>query len=200
MTDRPNFSRYDAAGALAIAESVIAPLYEATHTDVLQDPFYSTQRFLERLAGYATRDGFELVIANHRRPVGLAFGQPLPADTRWWDGLCTPVPAGLTTENGTRTFALNELMVHPDWQRRGLAKELHDQLLTRRPEQRATLLVRADNTPARTAYHHWGWRPIGTLQPYPDSPIYQALILNLTPRYAADTGIGRDGAPSHIRT
>jgi len=181
MTERPAFTHHDAAGALTVAESVIAPLYEATHTDVLRNPFYSTQRFLERLAGYTKRNGFELVIAHHQdQPIGLSFGQPLPADTRWWDGLRTPVPAELTTENGARTFALNELMVHPDWQRRGIAKTLHDELLTHRPEQRATLLVRADNTAARTAYHHWGWQPIGKLQPYPDAPVYDALVLDLT--------------------
>ncbi len=181
MTEHPAFTHHDAAGTLTVAESIIAPLYEATHIDVLHNPFYSTRRFLERLAGYTRRDGFELVLAyHHNQPVGLAFGQPLPANTRWWNGLRTPVPAGLTTENGTRTFALNELMVHPDWQRRGIARALHDELLTHRPEQRATLLVRADNTPARTAYHHWGWQPIGRLQPYPDAPVYDALILDLT--------------------
>jgi GNAT superfamily N-acetyltransferase len=177
----PTFAHHDAASAQAIAATVIAPLYEATHADVLTDPFYSTQRFLERLAGYTNRVGFELVIAyTGTQPAGLAFGLPLPADTRWWEGLRTPTPEGFTAEDGTRTFALNELMVHPDWQRQGIASALHDELLTNRPEQRATLLVRADNTPAQTAYNHWGWHVAGKLQPYEDSPIYDALILDLT--------------------
>ena len=48
-----------------------------------------------------------------------------------------------------------------------------------RPERRATLLVRADNTAARTAYANWGWYTAASLQPFADSPVYDALILDL---------------------
>ncbi len=41
-------------------------------------------------------------------------------------------------ENGLRTFALCELMVHPDWQWHGVAHALHNELVHNRPEQRAT--------------------------------------------------------------
>jgi predicted GNAT family acetyltransferase len=85
----------------------------------------------------------------------------------------------LIAEDGTRTFALCELMTHPDWQGKGVAHAVHDELLSRRPERRATLLVRQDNETARQAYFRWGWRQIGKLRPYPDAPHYDALMLDL---------------------
>ncbi len=87
----------------------------------------------------------------------------------------------MVAETGDRTFGLCELMVHPDWQRRGIAHALHDELLGQRPERRATVLVREDNTPAQRAYAKWGWRKVGKLQPFSDSPHYDALVLDLAP-------------------
>jgi GNAT superfamily N-acetyltransferase len=172
---------HDGSTALDLTDSVIIPLYEATHADLLDNPFYATPRFVERLRAYAARDGFGLAVAEglSGQPLGQAFGYPLPPRSRWWDGLVTPVPDGFTEETGSRTFAFNELMVHPDHQRQGIARTLHDELLASRHEQRATLLVRADNTPARTAYARWGWQAVAQLQPFPDSPVYDALILEL---------------------
>jgi predicted GNAT family acetyltransferase len=66
-------------------------------------------------------------------------------------------------------------MIHPAWRGRGYSHTLHDELLANRPEQRATLLVRPDNEPARSAYLRWGWTLIGTIQPFPDSPVFDAL-------------------------
>lgn len=174
---------HDGGTALDLTDSVIIPLYEATHADLLGNPFYSTPRFVERLRAYASRDGFGLAVARSvsGEPLGQAFGYPLPPGSRWWDGLVTPVADRFTEETGSRTFAFNELMVRPDRQRQGIARTLHDALLASRHEQRATLLVRADNTPARTAYTRWGWQAVAQLQPFPDSPVYNALILELPP-------------------
>lgn len=124
--------------------------------------------------------GFELVAAGiDDQPVGLAFGYTLPESARWWQGLTTPVESSLVQEDGRRTFAFCELMVHPDWQRHGIAYALHNELLRHRAEKRATLLVREDNFAAQGAYAKWGWSKIGKLKPYRDSPNYDALILQL---------------------
>lgn len=117
----------------------------------------------------------------------VAFGYPLPATTRWWTGLTTPVSDDLICETGTRTFALNEVNVRPDWQGQGVAHALHDELLGSRPEKRATLLVREDNTVAQHAYAKWGWKKIGQLRPYPDGPHFDAMLLPL-PLKPADAG------------
>jgi ribosomal protein S18 acetylase RimI-like enzyme len=174
------FRHHDAASAAEILEATVGPVYEASHADVISNAFYSADRFVERVRGYLRAPSFALVVAYiDDEAVGQAFGYTLPPNARWWAGLTTPVPAGFTDETGTRTFALNELMVVPAWQRQGVARALHDELLGRRPEERATLLVREDNTSAQAAYARWGWQKIGKLQPYPDAPHFDAMILPL---------------------
>lgn len=171
---------HDAATTEQRLDAVIGPVYEASHLEVVADPFYSVERFLDRVRGYLKTPGFGLVAAyGDDTPVGLAFGYPLPVGSRWWEGATTPLPGDFVRETGHRTFALNELMVVPGWQRRGVARSLHDELLGSRREERATLLVRGDNASAQTAYARWGWRKVGTLRPYPDAPNFDALLLPL---------------------
>jgi GNAT superfamily N-acetyltransferase len=177
------FDRHDPASAEKILDSTIVPLYEASHADVIENPFYSGERFAERVRGYLQSPGFEIVIARiGGDPVGQAFGYALPSTSKWWDGLTTPVPAGFTTETGTRTFAFNELMVVPAWQGKGVAHALHDELLAGRTEERATLLVREDNTSAKLAYRRWGWEKIGKLRPFPDAPHFDSMTRPLSGR------------------
>ena len=171
---------HDAAATEQRLETVIGPVYEASHADVIADPFYSVDRFLERVRGYTKAPSFGLVAAyNDDTPIGLAFGYPLPATSRWWEGATTPLADDFVRETGHRTFALNELMVVPSWQRQGVARSLHDELLGSRREDRATLLVRSDNSSAQAAYARWGWQKVGTLQPYPDAPNFDAMLLPL---------------------
>jgi hypothetical protein len=44
--------------------------------------------------------------------------------------------------------------------------------------------ARPDNAPAQAAYARWGWRNVTKLKPFPDAPVYDALILPLAPRIA----------------
>ncbi|WP_028936517.1 GNAT family N-acetyltransferase [Pseudonocardia spinosispora] len=163
-----------------VGEELITRLYVITHGDVIGNPFYSADRFVERVHGYARSPGFELVIgAVEGDPVGLALGYSLPTNAKWWNGLTTPVDPDFIAEDGTRTFGLCEIMTHPGWQGRGIAHQVHDELLYKRPERRATLLVREENETARAAYFKWGWRQIGKLRPFPDAPHYDALVLDL---------------------
>ena len=174
------FTHHEAETTDAILENVIGPVYAASHADVITDPFYSTDRFVDRVRGYIKAPGFALVAAySEDTAIGLAFGYALPTNARWWQGLTTPVPEGFTDETGDRTFALNELMVTPEWQGRGVAHALHDELLGSRNEERATLLARENNAAAQTAYARWGWQKVGKLRPYPDSPHFDALVLPL---------------------
>jgi ribosomal protein S18 acetylase RimI-like enzyme len=94
------------------------------------------------------------------------------------EGLIDTVPDGFTTESGDRTFAINELHVRAQWRGHGVASRLHQELLDHRPEKRVTILVRPDN-PARATYLHWGYQVASRLQPYPDSPVYDALIIDV---------------------
>ncbi|MFI5908371.1 GNAT family N-acetyltransferase [Dactylosporangium sp. NPDC051541] len=184
-SDEIRFAHYDAATAGPMLETVVGPIFLASHTDVGEDPFYGLERFLERVRGYLRSPAFELVTAvSGAEPVALALGYALPEGARWWQGLTTPIEAGLIREDGRRTFALCEIMVHPDWQRQGIARAVHDELMHHRPERRATLLVREDNAAAQAAYASWGWTKIGKLRPYADAPNYDALVLDLLTRPA----------------
>ena len=142
--------------------------------------FYGADRFVERLRSHAKAPRFELVVASiGRRDIGQAYGYALPKDARWWKFLTTPLAREFIEEDGHRTFAFCELMVHPDMQGKGVARGLHDHMLMARSESRATLLVREDNLAAQNAYSKWGWRKVGKLQPSVDSPNFDVLILDL---------------------
>jgi ribosomal protein S18 acetylase RimI-like enzyme len=70
-------------------------------------------------------------------------------------------------------------MVSPEYQRRGIAKRLHDELLRLRPEHHADLYVRKDNVPAQAAYKKWGWAKVGEIRPSTDAPVLDELVLPL---------------------
>jgi ribosomal protein S18 acetylase RimI-like enzyme len=181
--DDVTLQHHDSTQAREVAGD-LAAAYRMAYIGTPQedDPFYSAERFVERFNGYTSAPGFELVTARIADElVGYVFGYALPPSARWWAGLLDPVPDEFTDETGTRTFALNELHVREAWRGRGIASRLHAELLDHRPEDRATILVRPDN-PARATYLHWGYQLVGRLQPYADSPIYDALILDMQER------------------
>lgn len=163
-------------------------VYEEVYAEQLDDPFFSSERYWSRLMAYAARDGFRAVAAEvDTTLVGYALGYTLPAESRWWQGLRSDLDAKTLVETGTRTFALNEIMVRKTWRRRGIARQLHNALLEGASEERATLLVLPDNTAAQAAYRSWGWQRVGELQPFDDAPVYDSMILELTePQTAAD--------------
>lgn len=165
--------------AVAHLRDEIVDVHADARADLLDQPFYSRKRFAERLDAYAADLRFDLVggyVDNVL--VGFAFGSPLPERTRWWAGLVGDPDPELIRETGTRTFAFREIVVRAAHQRRGNGHRLHDQLLGGRPEQRATLLVRRDN-PARDLYLRWGWWVVGQVQPFPDSPLFDAMLRRL---------------------
>jgi ribosomal protein S18 acetylase RimI-like enzyme len=166
---------YDAEHAHAIVDQLVA-IYLDAHAD--GGEFYTEERFRRQLARHMQVAGWTLVTANVGEEIsGYIYGFPLPAETRWWDGIQGPVSAGFTDEDGSRTFALSELLVHPRWQRRGVARWLHDELIGSRPEKRLTLLARPDNTAAQAAYGSWGWRKVAELRPsWEYAPTFDVLI------------------------
>lgn len=177
-----DFRRYDAHGAKD-QRGVVEDIYARSYTDSIANggPFHSVSAFMNRFDSYVRRDGFDLVVAYYQdEPAGQTWGWPLGPDTGWWAGLLTDAEPGFTDEDGTRTFALSEIMVREDLTGHGIAHALHDELLTARHEERATLLVEPDNTTAYRAYGRWGWQRVAQLRPdWPDAPIWDVLILPL---------------------
>jgi ribosomal protein S18 acetylase RimI-like enzyme len=136
------FRRYGADGARAIRDTI-----GLTHRDAYADeiasgnPFYSHEAFMQRFDAYCARPTSEVVVACiGSEPVGQTWGWPLD----------TPEPG--VTDEGKSTFALSEIMLRQAWKRQGVARALHDELLSARPEEQADLYVRPDNAIAYRAY------------------------------------------------
>lgn len=159
----------------------IAPIYASAYAEA---PYHEgPDDVAEFRAGWPRRvaqPSFRLVIARIQgEPAGFAFGHQLTTDTRWWDGMLDDVGADVVTEHPDRTFAVIELAVKRAMRRRGFAHELHTHLLAGLAEERATLLVRPDAEPARSAYLSWSYVVLGRLQPFPDGPVYNAMVREL---------------------
>jgi ribosomal protein S18 acetylase RimI-like enzyme len=182
VTSVVTLASFDAGQAQPLLEELIA-VYGEIYSDP-NDAFHGEGRYRRQITSHMTAPGWRLVTAHtdDGELVGYAYGFPLPASTRWWDGLLTPVPDGFTAEDGHRTFAISEIMVRSPWRRQGIAKELHDEVLAGSPTQRATLLVEPDNAPAQAAYASWGWCKVAELRPgWEHAPLYHALLHGPTP-------------------
>ncbi|MFH9828067.1 GNAT family N-acetyltransferase [Streptomyces bobili] len=145
----------------------------------LTGPFYSAERFGERLAAHRSQPGWEVVIAyDGSEPAGFAYGTPLGPSTRWWTAMTTPLPEGFTVETGKRTLALNEIVVRRAWRGTGLARRIHEELLAGREEERVTLLVnpKAGDGKVQTLYERWGYEKVGEQQPFADSPVFASMM------------------------
>jgi GNAT superfamily N-acetyltransferase len=135
-----------------------------------------TSAFRGRTLKQLDRPGFDLVAAHiEEQLVGFAFGYTLGSGTVWWDGL-EPTPTDeFRQEDGARTFVLSEIEVRRAWQEKGVGRELHDALLGRRQEQRATLATGPDAL-SQAVYERWGWRKVGRV-PGADGDYYSAYDL-----------------------
>lgn len=181
MTTELTLCHLDAAQAGDLLDELVA-VYLEVFADT-GDEFFGEERYRRQLGGHMSAPGWDVVTARHGAElVGYAYGFPLPERSRWWEGLRTEVPTGFTTETGTRTFAISEIMVRAPWRRRGVARALHDELLAGRTEERATLLTEPDNVATQAACAQWGWRKVAELRPHWDgAPLYDAFILPLGP-------------------
>ena len=179
MDTPPNeltIQRHDGQGLREQKDEVLA-VYREAYAERLGDQFFYPIRFWERIERGSSRDGFRLVTGRVTEElVGFTLGSVLPANSGWWKGFKGDVAPDVLRETGTRTFAINELMVRPAWRRRGYATALSKALLEDLPVERVTLLVRAENTAAYTAYISWGFQVIGQMQPFDDSPVYESMV------------------------
>jgi len=112
--------------------------------------------------------------------VGYAAGFPLRPSTSWWRRLTTTLPEEVTAEHPGRTFAVVDLGVRASWRRQGIGAALHDLVLAKRPEERATLMAPPAATPAQAALRNWGWHKVArTRDSGPGSPVSDVLVLTL---------------------
>ena len=163
--------------------STVEDIYTDSYVDAIASGhlFDSVESFMHRFDLYVSNPEFDMIVAcSGKRPIGQIWGWPLRRGSRDWDDM-TPVPdPEFSREDGERTFALSEIMVISEWTGRGVARALHDELLSRRRESRATLFVEPDNERAYRAYRSWGWFKVGTTRPsWPESPTFDVLIKHL---------------------
>lgn len=174
--------RHDATAASAMRDTVSLIYRDSYAEQIAEGDAFSTEKaFMDRFDSYVRRDGFDFVIAytTGQEPVGQAWGWPLgPPDGGWWRYLTVPPEPGFADEDGTRTFALSELMVRRAFTGRGIAHAMHDFLLAKRPESRAALLVHPDNEIAYRAYIRWGWSKAAEMS-WSGAPRMDVLILPL---------------------
>ncbi len=141
--------RYDTASLDEVFDRLL-DVYTEVYAEQLDDPFFTVDRFAERVRAHSRGPEFELVLAEASgQPAGYIYGYRLPPGARWWQGITTPVDPDLITERKGRTFAVCEIMVRPKWQGEGVAHLLHETLAGDRQEARLTLLVEQDNARAR---------------------------------------------------
>lgn len=185
-SDDVTFLRYTAAEAVRL-RSTIEVVYSTAYIEAIASghSFDTVRAFMSRFDVYVANPDFDLIVAyDGHRPIGQSWGWPLVEGTAWWTGLDSEPEPGFAQEDGHRTFALSEIMVATDWTGRGVARNLHDRLLSSRPEVRATLLVEPDNETARRAYLHWGWRKAGELRPgWENAPTFEVFIKPLPPQH-----------------
>ena len=162
--------------SLALRDALV-PIYATTHSHLLDQPWYSPDDWWARLTDiYSRTRDFDLVTGwLGETVVGYAFGSPRD-DGVLWPAIQAVLPQ---VTPGGPVYIFREFAVAPPVQRCGFGRLIHDELLRARGESAAHLLVRPDNIPALAAYRSWGWVRIGEAKPFEDSPIFDAMTLDL---------------------
>ncbi|MFF9405876.1 GNAT family N-acetyltransferase [Streptomyces anandii] len=115
-------------------------------------------------------------------PVGMVYGYALGSNTGWWDQLTEPVPDDLRREDGRRTFGLEELAVRKAWREQGIARRLHEALLSGLGAERVILNVHPDSGAASASYRSWGYRKVGEARHWEGAALHDVLLLDLLNR------------------
>lgn len=160
----------------ADVEQTLIDVYAEVYAESLQDTFFSVASFTDRLHSHSSSASWEVVIGyNNDTAVGYAYGASLAGGTGWWSRVDPPLDPAFTAETGSRTLALFEIMVVAAWRGSGTALRIHDELLRQRHEERVSLYVERAHPKVKALYERWGYKSVGTKQPFPDAPHYNLL-------------------------
>ncbi|MEU9718312.1 GNAT family N-acetyltransferase [Streptomyces sp. NPDC047976] len=174
--DGPAAAKAEDAFRLVYAEAFAEPPYGETEADVSA----AFRRFRSQTCQGAFAGA--LATTDDGEPVGMAYGFPLGPQTVWWDELTEPVPDDMRREDGRRTFGLMELAVRAPWRRQGVARHLHDTLVSTTDAERVLLNVRPDSEAAVASYRAWGYRKVGDAHPWPGAPLHYMMLLANKPQ------------------
>ncbi|RDV44902.1 hypothetical protein DOE76_09155 [Leifsonia sp. ku-ls] len=117
-------------------------------------------------ARHRARDGFRLIVARERgRAVGLAWGYVGSRGEYWSDEVAARLPPETADAWVGGHFEVVEVLVRPEFRRRGVATALLRALLSDAPADRAMLTVRDTAAAARRWYESTGWTELGRWEP-----------------------------------
>ncbi|MFF2612392.1 GNAT family N-acetyltransferase [Kitasatospora sp. NPDC058046] len=161
-------------------EPVLLDLYARIYAEEKAgDEFFTMEAFTGRLHRQAAGPRWGCALGEvDGRPVGYAYGFARRADYQW-GGLIETEPGADLTETDTRTFAFCEIMVLPEVRGTGIARTLHEELMSHRPEERSHLLVEEEHPKVRALYERWGYEKMGIMQ-HPGSPRYVSMFRQIT--------------------
>jgi ribosomal protein S18 acetylase RimI-like enzyme len=166
------------ASDLAPLQDEVVGIYAAANAERRDHPFFQPEDFWTRLIErHALAEDFLFVLGRvDGIAAGFAFGSPRHEAADIWAMVRQALPDIPAPSDTEPIYVLREIAVHPRFQGRGYGHQLHDALLTGRPERIAQLLVLPDNLIAKRAYHSWGWRDIGPRKPLPEAPVGDAMV------------------------
>ncbi len=166
---------------IAEVRQTIIDIYADVRADLLNHPNYRISAFSERLDRHGSEPGWTAVIAyDGTDPVGYAYANTIEPGNRWWTRMTSPAPDRFAQ---VPVVALKEIMVRVPWRGTGTARRIHDALLSGRQEAYVSLLVNpaAGDGKVQRLYESWGYHPISTQQPSPESPKLTAMIRSTDP-------------------
>ncbi|MFE0736616.1 GNAT family N-acetyltransferase [Streptomyces sp. NPDC058855] len=160
-------------------EQVVMPLlevYAKVRAPLLHLPNYTVAAFAERLERHIGEAGFGAVLAfdEEDRPVGYAYGNTVDSGDRWWRRMGEVA----AVHTAATALAIKEIGVTTPYRGTGLARRIHDALLSGRSERNVSLMVNpeAGDGKVQRVYESWGYTVIGASRPSPDSPVLTAMI------------------------
>lgn len=129
-------------------------------------------------ARHSTYPGFLGLLARDRwtrQPVGLGYGHT-DRPGQWWHNRVQPQLPEEYQDWLDDCFVVVELAVLPAFRRRGIGRQIMEQLLADRPEARAALSTEQDNRAARSLYTQLDFQSlIAAIQFSPQAPTYVVL-------------------------
>jgi GNAT superfamily N-acetyltransferase len=151
---------------------ILLEVHADAYADRMDEPF--VQRFPWFVDHWGGNPGFACVIAYAgSEPVGFTYGATSEPGREWWRDHLDRVPADPST------FSVSELMIRVKWRKQGLSQRLHRALIDSRSEALAVLTVDTKRPKIQALYEAWGYRKVGERQPFPDSPLYAVMLLDL---------------------
>lgn len=158
---------------LSEIRQTLIDVHADVHADRMGDDEFR-QKFPWFVDHWGGNPGFSCVIAyDGEEVVGFAYGAPGAEGREWWREHMDAAP------EKSRTFHFSELMVREQWRKTGASERLHRELMNAQDADLAVLLVDVTHPKVQGLYEFWGYRKVGERQPFPDSPLYAVMLVDL---------------------